>query len=36
LRPGRLCDVTPTILDLRDLAPAPEMACGSLIVARDA
>jgi len=32
LRPGRLCDVTPTILDLLDLAPAPEMACGSLIV----
>ncbi|MDQ2807630.1 MAG: 2,3-bisphosphoglycerate-independent phosphoglycerate mutase [Chloroflexota bacterium] len=35
LRPGRLCDVTPTILDLLDLAPAPEMACGSLIVKRE-
>jgi 2,3-bisphosphoglycerate-independent phosphoglycerate mutase len=31
LRPGRLCDVTPTILDLLDLHPASEMTCGSLI-----
>lgn len=32
LRPGRLCDVTPTILDLLRLNPAREMNCRSLIV----
>jgi 2,3-bisphosphoglycerate-independent phosphoglycerate mutase len=32
LRPGRLCDVTPTILDIMHLHPAPEMNCGTLIV----
>ncbi|HUS13390.1 MAG TPA: 2,3-bisphosphoglycerate-independent phosphoglycerate mutase [Chloroflexia bacterium] len=32
LLPGRLCDVTPTILDLLDLHPAPEMNCRSLLV----
>ncbi|MDQ6603884.1 MAG: 2,3-bisphosphoglycerate-independent phosphoglycerate mutase [Chloroflexota bacterium] len=32
LRRGRLCDVTPTILDLLELHPAREMNCGSLIL----
>ncbi len=31
LRTGRLCDVTPTILDIMHLHPAPEMNCGTLI-----
>ncbi|MGI8586433.1 MAG: 2,3-bisphosphoglycerate-independent phosphoglycerate mutase [Chloroflexia bacterium] len=32
LRPGRLCDITPTILDILEIPPAPEMTCRSLIV----
>jgi 2,3-bisphosphoglycerate-independent phosphoglycerate mutase len=31
LHKGRLCDVTPTILDIMNLAPAPEMGCNTLI-----
>jgi 2,3-bisphosphoglycerate-independent phosphoglycerate mutase len=28
---GRLCDITPTILDIMRIPPAPDMTCGSLI-----
>jgi 2,3-bisphosphoglycerate-independent phosphoglycerate mutase len=31
LHAGRLCDLTPTILDIMDLPAAPEMGCASLI-----
>lgn len=35
VRRGRLCDVTPTILDLMGLDPAHGMSCDSLIVGGD-